>query len=110
MPAPGQTANHCLMKDIILALLGGGAAVQLANTLATLRPSRRKMDADSLGVEVGALERTIGVLQKNFELENSRHRQEVEILRAEISSLRAEVASLRAEADMLRSAQNSAAM
>ena len=88
--------NNYQMKDIILALLGGGAAVQLINTLATLRPSRRKIEADSLGVEVNALERTIEVLQKNFELENQRHRQEVETLRAEIDSLRAEVASLRA--------------
>ena len=83
------------MKEIILALLGGGAIVQVANIFATLRPSRRRMHADARGLEVNALEKTIVVLQENFERENERHRQEVAALRCEIDSLRSELVSLR---------------
>lgn len=76
------------MKDMILGLLGGGAAVQLMNTLMTLRPSRRQMDANALGAEVAALESTINVLRDNMERAETRHREQVEQLRAEVEDLR----------------------
>lgn len=78
-----------------MALLSGGALVQLVNIMATLKPSRRSMDSLSLGNEVAALEKTISVLQANFERENERHQREVESLQAEIAGLRAEVDRLR---------------
>ncbi len=83
------------MKEIIIGLLGGGALVQLVNMLATLRPSRRSIDSQSLGNEVAALEKTITVLQDNFDREVKRHQAEVAALRAEITSLRSELDTLR---------------
>ena len=83
------------MKEIIIGLLGGGALVQLVNMLATLRPSRRSIDSQSLGNEVAALEKTITVLQDNFDREVKRHQAEGAALRAEITSLRSELDTLR---------------
>ncbi len=82
------------MTEIILGVLGGGAAVQLVNTLAMVRQNRRRLNAEALGLEIAALERTIEVLQKNFELENERHRKEVAALRAEIERLRSRMESV----------------
>ena len=76
------------MKELLLGLLGGGAVVQLFNAVATLRQSRRQMDASALGTEVQALERTIAVISDNLERQNAAHQAEVETLRAEIESLR----------------------
>ncbi|MEE1022209.1 MAG: hypothetical protein U0L83_03610 [Muribaculaceae bacterium] len=83
------------MNDIIIALLGGGAFVQLVNSFATMRQNRRRINADALGIEVGALEKTIEVLQNSFEREMERHKAETASLRAEIASLRAEIDTLR---------------
>lgn len=83
------------MKEIIIGLLGGGALVQLLNVAGTLRQSRRSLDSQSLGNEVAALEKTITLLQDNFEREVKRHQTEVAALRAEIVSLRSELDSLR---------------
>ncbi len=83
------------MNDTIIALLGGGAFVQLINSLATMRQNRRRINADSLGIEVGALEKTIEVLQNSFEREMQRHKTETAALRAEIETLRTEINTLR---------------
>ena len=80
--------NLQIMKELLLGLLGGGAVVQLFNAVATLRQSRRQMDASALGTEVQALERTIAVISDNLERQNAAHQAEVETLRAEIESLR----------------------
>lgn len=80
--------NFFNMKDIILGLLGGGAAVQMFNTVLTLRPSRRQLDASALGAEVSALEKTITVLRENMERTEERYRHQVEELRQEVGELR----------------------
>lgn len=67
------------MKEIIIALLGGGAFVQLCHML---------------GTEVAALERTINVIYKQFEESVQRHAGEVASLREEIKRLQDEVARL----------------
>ena len=90
------------MKEIIIALLGGGAAVQVANTLATLRQNRRQLNAEALGTEVAALERTISVLRENFERENERQREEITVLRQEIRFLHNENGRLQVEINRLR--------
>lgn len=82
------------MKEIIIALLGGGAFVQLCHMLGTLTPERRRTNAEALGTEVAALERTINVIYKQFEESVQRHAGEVASLREEIKRLQDEVARL----------------
>jgi len=90
------------MKEIVIALLSGGAIVQVANMLATLRQNRRQLNASALGTEVAALEKTICVLQSNFENENRRHREEITELRTEVKTLQGENMRLRTELSFLR--------
>lgn len=90
------------MTDLIIGLLGGGALVQLASLLTTWRQNRRQMAASALGGEVEALEKTIAVLNSNFEQATERHRRETNELRDELERLRRECSSLRAEVMRLR--------
>lgn len=89
------------MNELIIALLGGGVLAQLAGTLATLRQNRRRIDADSLGTEVAALEKTISLLSDNYERQAQSHRAETESLRADVASLRARVNELTGEVERL---------
>ena len=82
------------MKETILGLLGGGVLVQALNVLATLRPTRRKADADALGAEVTALERTINLIYSKFEESERRAAEREQRLQSEIERLRARVREL----------------
>ena len=76
--------------------------MQVANTLATLRRNRRQLNAEALGTEVAALEKTISVLRENFERENERQREEITVLRQEIRFLHNENGRLQGEINRLR--------
>lgn len=80
------------MLEILLGLLGGGGAVQLLNMFINRSASRRQMNAESLGKEVEALERTIVVLESTFEKEVNRLRGEIDRLEKEVAALRGEAA------------------
>lgn len=97
------------MTELVLGLLGGGAAVQIINFILTLRQNRRRMDAEALGAEVSALEKTILLLYNNFEREVAAHKHDVrelqeqlELLRRSKALLEKEVARLRAQVERLR--------
>ena len=87
------------MNELIIGLLGGGAAVQLLSALLTLRQNRRQMNASALGEEVTALEKTIRVLQQNFMDANEQRRRETEELRGELAEAERRCTLLRDECE-----------
>lgn len=82
------------MKDVMIGLLGGGTIVQILNLLLTGRPARRRANADALGAEVAALEKTINVIYSRFEDLAMRYATETAALRSEIDSLRSRIVEL----------------
>lgn len=93
------------MKELILGLLGGGTIVQALNLIYTGRPNARQINAQALGTEVSALERTIILLKDNLEAEMQRHERERIALVARIDELTEETAMLRREINALRTNQ-----
>jgi peptidoglycan hydrolase CwlO-like protein len=101
------------MKEIILAILGGGAAVELLNVVLHRTANSRQLNANALGSEVAALERTIVLLRENLEAEIQRHDRErqaltdrIDKLSEKIVTLNADIESLRKENAMLRGRSN----
>lgn len=90
------------MMSIILSLLGGGALVELLNFAFHYRSNRRQLNANALGTEVEALERTITVLKESLEAEIERHNREREQLTQRIADLNAKVESLSDELRRVR--------
>lgn len=82
------------MKELIFGLLGGGVVVQLLNLLVSARPSRRKLTAEALDVEIAVLERTLKVMSDNMEMTNQRHVAEINGLKSEIHRLEKRVGEL----------------
>lgn len=94
------TFKFTFMKEILLALIGGGAIVQLANLVAVWRPTRRRANAEALGAEVEALERTINVIYTRFESMSKLHAGQMAQMRDQVAALRSRVAQL--EGELLR--------
>lgn len=90
------------MKELFLGLLGGGTLVQVINSIYTGRPNARQINANALGAEVSALERTIILLKDNLEAEMQRHERERQLLVQRIDDLTAETMRLRSELNELR--------
>lgn len=85
------------MKEIVLALIGGGALVQLANLMVVWRPTRRRANAEAMGAEVEALERTINVIYTKFESLSKLHAAQMAQMRSQVEMLRSRVAQLEGE-------------
>jgi hypothetical protein len=90
------------MKELILGLFGGGVVVQLLNTLIHRTANQRQLNANALGTEVSALERTIVLLRENLEAEIQRHDRERQLLTERIDALTAQTLSLTADIAQLR--------
>lgn len=82
------------MKELIIGLLGGGAISQILTTIFSARSSSRQVNANALGSEVEALERTINLLRSNLETEFARHEKERQSLLSEIDQLRKRIREL----------------
>lgn len=82
------------MPELIMGLFGGGVIGQMVSSILTARPNRRQINAQALGTEVAALERTIRLLRENMEAEIKAHAEERESLRQEIRGLNSRIASL----------------
>lgn len=93
-------SKFTLMKETVFnlaaALLGGGVMAELARMLLMLRPSRRRENAEALGTEVAALEKTISVIYSQFEALSRSYAEETSALRAEVARLQKRVAELEA--------------
>ncbi|MBD5221688.1 MAG: hypothetical protein HDS70_04880 [Bacteroidales bacterium] len=76
-----------MLTELIIGLLGGGVAVQLLQTLLTLRQSRRQISSAALGGEVTAMQEAIRTLQENLENSTRYYRGEIERLQAHIRQL-----------------------
>lgn len=83
-----------LLSDLLLGLFGGGAIVQLLQTLINRRATRRQLNANALGTEIEALEHTIAVLRTTLDAEMERHERERRALLERIEQLNAAVSSL----------------
>lgn len=90
------------MKELIIGLLGGGVITQLASLLLSARGNNRQLNANALGSEVEALERTINLLRSNLEAEFARHEQERVALLSEIETLRNRVRELQLQVAELK--------
>lgn len=87
---------------LLAGLFGGGALVQLVQTLLHRRQDRRGKDAASLGAEVAAMQQAITTLQGNLEAEVERHARERARLEERILTLEKRVAELLRENETLR--------
>ncbi len=91
------------MTDLLIGILGGGAVVQLVDTVIHRRQNARQINANALGTEVQALERTIVLLKENLEAEMERHRRDRDDLLARITELERRNEEMHRELEHLRS-------
>lgn len=85
------------MTELIIGLLGGGVAVQLVQTLLTLRQNRRAIASTALGAEVTALETAIRILQENLATTTAYYQDEIGRLRTQIAHLEGIISEMRNE-------------
>lgn len=87
---------------LLAGLFGGGALVQLVQTLLHRRQDSRGKDAASLGAEVAAMQQAIVTLRANLEAEVERHARERARLEDRILTLEKRVGELLEENENLR--------
>ena len=83
-------------ETLIVSLLGGGVLTQIVTAVLHARQNARQLNANALGTEVQALERTISLLKENLEAEIKRHDREREQLMGRITQLEEQAEKMRA--------------
>lgn len=90
------------ITTLLAGLLGGGALVQLVQTLLHRRQEGRAREAEVLGAEVSALQKAIATLRDNLDAAEQRHARERARLEDRILTLEEQVGRLRDENERLQ--------